>query len=194
MQVVVLTRNVELYALVAGALRKEGWTVHWRQGEGLALADPEFWEQGQVAFWRTPWGLRVYDLAQGAFLTRRDDPKTLPQGLRGQLGLRLSSGEAQVWRALAQGVAPEAGSLSRALGFSPHLARFHLKGLRNKFGLPLGDLLRLARHQVQVAGLQGHPDPLPWLEAKPLLHVPGQEQVEGYGPQEAASVGQALGV
>lgn len=194
LRVVVLTRNLELYALVAGALRKEGWTVHWQEGGGVPLADLEHLERARVWLWRTPWGLRAYTPERMAFLTRRDDPRTLAAGLRGQLGMGLLPGEVGVLRALGQGVAAEARALARFLGLSPYLARFHLKGLRNKFGLPLDDLLRLARHQVQVAGFEGHPEVLAWAQVEPFLHVPGQEQGQGYGPQEAAPVGQALGV
>lgn len=194
MRIVVLTRNLELYALVAGALRKEGWTVYWQEGEGVPLADLEHLERGQVWLWRTPWGLRAYTPERMAFLTRRDDPRTLAAGLRGQLGMMLSPGEVEVLWALGQGVAAEARALARFLGLSPYLARFHLKGLRNKFGLPLDDLLRLARHQVQVAGLQGHAEPLPGPEVQPLLHVAGQQDLEFQRPPEYPAVGQALGV
>lgn len=194
MHAVVLTHNLELYALVAGALRKEGWKVAWREGRGLVLADLDFLEHGQVWLWRTPAGFRAYDPGRQAFLTRRDDPRTLSDGLRGRLGLALSPGEVEVLWALGRGVEAEAKALARALGLFPYQARFYLKGLRNKFGLPLGDLLRLARHQVQVTGFQGHPQALARAQAKPLLDVPRQEQGEGYRPQEAAAVGQALGV
>lgn len=194
MQVVMFTHNLELYALVAGALRKEGWKVSWKEGRGLALADLDFLGQGQVWLWRTPRGLRAYDPGRQAFLTRGDDPRTLASGLRGQVGLRLSPGEARVLEALGRGLPPQTSLLARSLGQPLQRIRFHLKGLRNKFGLPLEDLLRLARHQVQVTGLEGYPDALARVQAEPLLHVPGQEQGEGYRAQKAAPVGQTLGV
>lgn len=194
MQAVVLTQDLEFYARVAGVLGQDGWKVSWQSGRGLVLADPAFWERGQVLLWRTPGGLRAYDPERLAFLTRRDDPKTLAEGLRGRLGLRLLPGEVGVLLALGLGVPPEAKALARGLGMPPHRARFHLKGLRNKLGLAWEEILRLARHQVQVAGLEDHPDPLARAKAQALLHVPGQEEGKGYRAQEAAPVGQALGV
>ncbi len=194
MRVVVFTQNLALYALVAGALGKAGWRVSWNRGDGLALADLEHLAQGEVFLWPTPGGLRAYDPRRCAFLTRQDRPSTLLEGLRGRLGLALLPGERAALGVLGQGVAPEAKALAEALGIPPHRARFYLKGLRHKFGLALQDLLRLARHQVQVTGLQGHPDSLAGLEAEPFLHVPRKEEHQGYGPKKAPPVGQALGV
>lgn len=194
MQAVVFTQSLALYALVAEALRKAGWRVAWKEGEGLALADLDHVAQGEVLLWPTPFGLRAYDPKRYAFLTRQDRPETLAEGLRGRVGLGLLPGERAALWALGQGVPPEVGALARALGAPRHRARFYLKGLLNKFGLALPDLLRLARHQVQVAGLQGHPDGLARFQAEPFLHVPGQEEYQGNGPEEAPPVGQALGV
>lgn len=194
MRAVVYTEDIGLYALVYGVLSKGGWQVFWKEGGGLPLADLDHLDRGGVLLWRTPTGLRAYDPERLAFLTRRDDPSSLAEGLRGRLGRRLLPGEAQVLLALGQGVPPEVGDLARALGFSPHRVRFFLKGLRNKLGLPLSFLVRLARHQVQVAGLQGHAEPLPRPEVQPLLHVAGQEDLEFQRSPEYPAVGQTLGV
>lgn len=194
MRVAVFTDHLALYALVAEALRKAGWQVVWKGEEGLVLADLEHLAKGEVIFWPTPWGLRAYDPGRYAFLTRQDRPSTLAEGLRGQRGLGLLPGERAALWALGQGTSPEAKALAEALGLPLPRARFYLKGLRRKFGLDLPGLLRLARHQVQVAGLQGHPDPLAGLEAEPFLHVPREEEYQGYGPEKASPVGQALGV
>ncbi len=194
MQLVVHTVSLELYGLVYKALRGAGFTVSWREGRGLSLSGLDQLERGKVVLWPTHRGVRAYDLRVLAFLTRRDDPETLPEGLLGRFGLRLLPGEVQVLLALGRGVAPEPRALAAALGLERPQARFFLRGLWNKFGLPLGTLLRLARHQVQVAGLQGHADGLARLEAEPLLHVPGEEDLQGEGPPEHPPVGQALGV
>lgn len=189
MRAVVFTEDIGLYALVYRVLSKDGWQVFWREGGGLPLADLDHLEWGSVLLWRTPTGLRAYDPERFAFLTRRDDPGSLAEGLRGRLGLRLLSGEAQVLLALGQGVPPEVGGLARALGTSPHRVRFFLKGLKNKLGLPLPALLRLARHQVQVSGLQGHAEPLSGPQVQPFLHVPGQKDLEFQRPPEYPAVG-----
>ena len=194
MRVVVWTDDLSLYARLAPALWAAGVAVSWREGEGLPLADLAHLERGEVFFWPTPWGLRVYDPRRRAFLTRKDDPKTLAEGLRGRLGLRLTGREAGVLEALGRGVEPRPSALGRALGLAPWQARFALQGLGRKFGLSLEALLRLARHQVQVAGLQDHLDPPPGREVEPGLHVPGVEVGEGVGALEAPPVGQALGV
>ena len=100
----------------------------------------------------------------------------------------------ELLEALGRGVEPRPSALGRALGLAPWQARFALQGLGRKFGLSLEALLRLARHQVQVAGLQDHLDPPPGREVEPGLHVPGEEEGEGEGALEAPPVGQALGV
>ncbi len=194
MEAVVYTDSLYLYALVYRALSKGGWKVGWRQGQGLALAGLDQLEKGEVVVWSTPWGLRAYDPLNFAFLTHRDDPQSLVQGLRGRAGLRLLPGEREVLLALGKGVEAKGKPLAGHLGWPYHRARFFLRGLRNKFGLPLGDLLRLARHQVQVAGFEGHAKPLAGVQAKPFLHVPGQEEAQGHGSQEAPPVRQAFGV
>lgn len=103
MRVVVWTDDLSLYARLAPALWAAGVAVSWREGEGLPLADLAHLERGEVFFWPTPWGLRVYDPRRRAFLTRKDDPKTLAEGLRGRLGLRLTGREAGVPEALGRG-------------------------------------------------------------------------------------------
>lgn len=194
MRVSVWTRELALYAPIHRALSRAGWEVFWNIDAGFPLADLRHWAKGRVWFWPTPWGLRVYDPGKLAFLTRGDDPRTLPHGLLGRVGLRLSPLEARLLWALGQGVAPSPKALASVLGASRDQARFALRSLRNKMGLPLGDLLRLARHQVEVAGLQDHLDPPPGREVEPGLHVPGEEEGEGEGALEAPPVGQALGV
>ncbi|SDE54207.1 hypothetical protein SAMN04488243_10399 [Thermus arciformis] len=194
MQVVLYTQDLELYARVHKALQASGIALVWNEGEGFPLAGPDLLERGQVVLWPTPRGLRAYDLRGYAFLTRRDDPKTLPEGLRGVFGQRLLPGEALVLGALGRGVVPEPRALARALGLERSQARFFLRGVWNKFGLPLGLLLRLARHQVQVAGLEDHPEGLAGPQAEPLLHVPGQEDFQGKGPLEKPPVGEPFRV
>lgn len=98
MVAVVYTEDLELYAELYRVLQAAGWTVLWKEGRGLALADLAHLPRGQVWVWRTPFGLRAYDPQGLCFLTRRDDPRTLPQGLWGRGGFCLSPGEA---RALA---------------------------------------------------------------------------------------------
>ena len=169
MRVVVWTDDLSLYARLAPALWAAGVAVSWREGEGLPLADLAHLERGEVFFWPTPWGLRVYDP-------------------------RLTGREAGVLEALGRGVEPRPSALGRALGLAPWQARFALQGLGRKFGLSLEALLRLARHHVQVAGLQDHLDPPPGRGVEPGLHVPGEEEDEGEGALEAPPVGQALGV
>ncbi len=194
MQVVLHTEDIALYGQVYKALREAGFAVSWKEGQGVPLAGLDQLERGVVALWPTRRGVRAYDLRAFAFLTRRDDPRTLPEGLLGRFGLRLLPGEAGLLLALGRGVDLEPRALAEALGLERAQARFFLKGLWNKFGLPWGTLLRLARHQVEVAGLQGHADGPARLEAEPLLHVPGQEDLQGEGPPEHPPVGQALGV
>lgn len=194
MRAVVFTEDVHLYALVYGALREDGWQVGWKEGPGLVLADLEHLERGEVVLWRTPLGLRAYHPSRGAFLTRGDRPRSLAQGLRGRPGLRLRPGEQEVLLALGRGVFPRPSALGEVLGWDPARVRFFLRGLLNKFGLPLEALTRLARHQVQVAGLQGHAEPLPRPEVQPLLHVAGQEDLEFQRSPEYPAVGQTLGV
>lgn len=181
MVAVVYTEDLELYAEVYRVLRAAGWKVFWKEGRGLALADLAHLSQGQVWVWRTPFGLRAYDPQALRFLTRRDDPRTLPRGLWGEGGFRLSSGEA---RALAH-----LGGVEGALeGLRRDQRRFFLKRVRLKFGLPEPLLGLLARHQVQVAGFQNHLQGLAWLEAEPLLHVPGQEDLQAKAPLETPPV------
>lgn len=151
------------------------------RGGGAPSGRPRPPGTGEVFFWPTPWGLRVYDPRRRAFLTRKDDPKTLAEGLRGRLGLRLTGREAGVLGP-SVGVEPRPSALGRALGLAPWQARFALQGLGRKFGLSLEALLRLARHQVQVAGLQDHLDPPPGREVEPGLHVPGRRRVRARGP------------
>lgn len=194
MEAVLYTENLYLYALVYKALTQAGWKVWWKEGQGLALAGLDQMEKGEVLLWPTPLGVRGYDPKAFAFLTRRDDPKTLPLGLRGQLGLRLLPGEKEAFLALGQGVAPRARDLAQALGLPRDRARFFLKGLRNKFGLGEEELVRLARHQVQVMGLQDHPQGLAGAEAEPLLGIPGEEEAKGYRAHKPSPVGQALGM
>ncbi len=194
MRAVVYTDSLHLYASVYGALRKEGWKVGWKEGQGLALAGLDQLEKGEVVVWSTPWGLRAYDPLNFAFLTQRDDPKSLVPGLKGWRGLRLLPGEREVLLALGRGVEAKGKALAEHLGWPLHRARFFLKGLHNKFGLPLGDLLRLARHQVQVVGFEGHAKPLAGVQAKPFLHVAGEEEAQGHGSLEVPTVGQPLGI
>lgn len=194
MQAVVHTQDLALYGEVYKVLRKAGFSVSWKEGPGVSLAGLDQLERGEVVLWPTRRGVRAYDLRAFAFLTRRDDPRTLPEGLLGRYGLRLLPGEVEVLLALGRGGVPEPRALAAALGWDRAQARFFLKGLWNKFGLPLGGLLRLARHQVKVAGLQDHLDGPARLEAEPLLHVPGQEDLQGEGAPEHPPVGQALGV
>ncbi len=194
MQVALFTQNLDLYAQVYEALVPRGFSLSWNEGMGLPLSGLDQLERGQGVLWLTPRGLRGYDLRAYAFLTRRDDPKSLPEGLKGRFGARLLPGEAAVLLALGRGVPPEPRSLARYLDVERSQARFFLKGVWNKFGLPLGLLLRLARHQVQVAGLEGHPEGLVRLEAEPFLDVPRQEDFQGKGPAEEAPVGQPLQV
>lgn len=194
MQAVVYTDDLYLYALVHQGLAQAGWQVLWKQGSGLALAGLDQMEKGEVLLWTTPWGLRGYDPLGMVFLTRRDDPKTLALGLKGQVGLRLLPGERAVLLAAGSGVPLKLGALVQALGFPRDRVRFFLKGLKNKFALGEGELVRLARHQVQVMGLKGHAKPLAGAKAKPFLHVPRQEEAQGQRPQEAPPVRQAFGV
>lgn len=194
MQVVLFTHDLALYAQVHRALVPQGFSLSWNEGRGLPLAGLDRLERGQGVLWLTPRGLRGYDLRAYAFLTRKDDPKSLPDGLKGRFGVRLLPGEVAVLLALGQGVPPEPRSLARHLDVERSQARFFLKGVWNKFGLPLGLLLRLARHQVQVAGLEDHAEVLARLEAEPLLHVSGQEDFQGKGPAEEGPVGQPLRV
>lgn len=181
MVAVVYTEDLELYAELYRVLRNAGWKVSWKEGKGVALADLGHLPWGQVWVWRTPFGLRAYEPKALRFLTRRDDPKTLPQGLLGRGGFCLSPGEA---RALAH-----LGGVEGALeGLNRDQRRFFLKRVRLKFGLPEPLLQALARHQVEVAGLQDHLQRLARPEAEPLLHVPGQEDLQGQRPLEAAPV------
>jgi hypothetical protein len=173
LQAVVHTQDLALYCKVYRVLREAGFSVSWKEGQGISLAGLDQLERGVVVLWPTRRGVRAYDLRAFAFLTRQDDPKTLPEGLLGRFGLRLLPGEVEVLLALGRGGVPEPQALAAALEWDRAQARFFLKGLWNKFSLPWGTLLRLARHQVQVAGLQGHLDGPARLEAKPLLHVPG---------------------
>lgn len=194
MRAVVFTEDLALYAAIHAALTKKGWKVSWKSGEGLVLADLAHLEKGWVWCWRTSWGLRAYDPRYQLFLTRKDDPRTLAEGLQGKGGLGLLPGERGVFWALGQGVVPKGGALARHLGIPPHRARFYLRGLRNKFGLPEEELVRLARHQVQVVGLQGHAKPLAGMQAQPFLHVAGQEEAQGHRSLEVPTVGQPLGI
>lgn len=194
MRVVVHTLDLALYGRIYGVLQKAGFAVSWKVGQGRSLAGLDQLEKGEVVFWPTPRGVRAYDLGALAFLTRRDDPATLPQGLLGRFGQRLLPGEARVLWALGWGVDPDPRALAAALGLERAQARFFFRGLWNKFGLPLGTLLRLARHQVQVAGLQDYPDGPARLEAEPFLHMPGEEDLQGQGAAEHPPVGQPLGV
>lgn len=189
MRAVVLTGDLTLYALVHSGLVGKGWEVFWKSGEGRILADLAHLEEGEVLLsvyggsaavpkgivllWRTPLGLRAYDPLLQVFLTRKDDPRSLAEGLQGRWGLGLLPGEQQVLWALGQGVASRGSALARELGIPLHRARFFLRSLRNKFGLPEEELFRLARHQVQVVALQGYPKPLAGVQAEPFLHVPG---------------------
>ncbi len=193
MQAVVYTDDLALYALVHGALTQAGWTVHWKAGPGLALAGPEAWEKGEVLLWRTPWGVRAYDPKALAFLTRGDDPRSLLQGLRGQKGKGLLPGEARLLLLLGRVGLLRTKEMARLLGLTPHQVRFFLRALRNKFGLPDPLLLRLARHQVEVVGLEDHLDPLPRGQAEALLDVPGEEEFQAKPPLHPAPEGQALG-
>lgn len=202
MEAVVHTDNLYIYAQVFGALSKAGWKVCWKEGQGLALAGLDQLEKGEVLLWATPWGLRAYDPKGRAFLTRRDDPKTLALGLeargfptrQGKLGLRLLPGEEAVLLAAGQGVPLRAGPMARALGLPQDRVRFFLKGVVNKFGLGEEDLVRLARHQVQVMGFEHHLKPLPGVEVQPGLDVPGEQYLEVDGSLEHTPVGEAFRV
>lgn len=194
MQVVLHTEDIALYGLVYRALKEAGFGVSWKEGQGVSLAGLDRMERGEVVLWATRRGVRAYDLRAFAFLTKKDEPRTLPDGLLGRFGLRLLPGEAGLLLALGRGVDPEPRALAEALGLDRAQARFFLKGLWNKFGLPWGTLLRLARHQVQVAGLKDHADRPARLEAQPFLHVPGQEDLQGEGAPEHPPKGQTLGV
>lgn len=118
-RVVVWTDDLSLYARLAPALWAAGVAVSWREGEGLPLADLAHLERGEVFFWPTPWGLRVYDPRRRAFLTRKDDPKTLAEGLRGRLGLRLTGREAGVPRGPRSGGGAQAFRLGPGPGPRP---------------------------------------------------------------------------
>jgi hypothetical protein len=156
LQAVLHTEDIALYGLVYRALKEAGFGVSWKEGQGVSLAGLDRMERGEVVLWATRRGVRAYDLRAFAFLTKKDEPRTLPDGLLGRFGLRLLPGEAGLLLALGRGVDPEPRALAEALGLDRAQARFFLKGLWNKFGLPWGTLLRLARHQVQVAGLQDY--------------------------------------
>lgn len=193
MQAVVYTDDLGLYALVHRALTLAGWRVHWQEGPGLALAGPEAWARGEVLLWTTPWGVRAYDPRALAFLTQRDDPKTLPLGLSGERGRGLLPGEVSLLLLLGREGLMGAAEAARRLGLPPHRARFFLRALRNKFGLPDPLLLRLARHQVQVLGLEDHAEGLAGRQAEPLLHVPGEEDLEAHLSHQPSPEGQPLG-
>lgn len=192
MEAVVYTENLQLYALVHGALGPAGWKVYWKEGHGLALAGLDQMEKGEVLLWATPWGLRAYDPVGMIFLTRRDDPRTLVSGLGGRVGLRLLPGEKAVLWAVGNGVPPRVGALARALGFSRDRARFFLKGVINKFGLGEEGLAHLARHQVKVMGLKDHLEPLPGVQVQPGLDVPGEQDLQADGSLEHTPVGEAF--
>lgn len=194
MEAVVYTENLQLYALVHGALGPAGWKVYWKEGHGLALAGLDQMEKGEVLLWATPWGLRAYDPLGMIFLTRRDDPRTLVSGLGGRVGLRLLPGEKAVLWAVGNGVPPRVGALARALGFSRDRARFFLKGVINKFGLGEEGLAHLARHQVKVVGLKDHLEPLPGVQVQPGLDVPGEQDLQADGSLEHTPVGEAFGM
>ncbi len=202
MEAVVYTKSLQLYALVYGALRRAGWKVGWNEGQGLALAGLDRLEMGEVLLWTTPWGLRAYDPRGMVFLTRRDDPKTLALSLgrgpglplTGRVGLGLLPGERAVLLAVGRGFPLRAGALALALGCPRDRARFFLRGVMNKFGLGEEDLVRLARHQVQVMGLKDHLEPLPGVEVQPGLDVPGKQHLEAEGALEQAPVGEAFRV
>lgn len=164
MRVGVFTGDLELYARLYAALTKAGFQVErWKKAE-LTLGDLDHLF-ARIWVWRTPWGVRAYDPVAMAFLTRQDRPSTLAEGLRGgRLGLRLTEGEKRTFIALAGGK-------------PGRRERFFLKGLRNKFGLPLGGLILLARHQVEVMGLEGHPYALAGGQAEPGLHMAGKKEV-----------------
>lgn len=202
MEAVVYTDSLYIYAQVYGALSRAGWRVYWKEGQGLALAGLDQVEKGEVLIWTTPWGLRAYDLKGTVFLTRRDDPKTLALGLtiramtgnEGQVGLRLLPGERLVLLAAGRGVPLKAGPMARALGLPRDRVRFFLKGAVNKFGLGEEDLVRLARHQVQVMGFKDYLEPLPGAQVQPGLDVPGEQYLEADGSLEHTPVGEAFRV
>lgn len=181
MRVGVFTRSLDLYARLYAALTRAGFQVEWNRQLELTLGDLDHLF-ARVWVWRTPLGVRAYDPLAMAFLTRQDRASSLPEGLRGRKGLGLTPGERRLLLALGRG---------EAWGRED---RFFARRLKNKFGLPLEDLLRLARHQVQVAGLEDHLHPAPGGQAEPLLHVAGEEDLQGKGPLKPGPVGQALGV
>lgn len=202
MEVVVYTDSLYIYAQVYRALSRAGWKVYWKEGQGLALAGLDWLEKGEVLVWTTPWGLRAYDPKGTVFLTRRDDPKTLALGLearalslyQGRVGLRLLPGEQAVLLAAGWGVPLKAGPMARALGLPRDRVRFFLKSVVNKFGLGEEDLVRLARHQVQVMGFKDHLKPLPGAQVQPGLDMPGKQDLQSDGSLEHAPVGEAFRV
>ena len=115
MRVVVWTDDLSLYARLAPALWAAGVAVSWREGEGLPLADLAHLERGEVFFWPTPWGLRVYDPRRRAFLTRKDDPKTLAEGLRARLDQQLTGRQAGVLASPGRGLEPRHSALCQEL-------------------------------------------------------------------------------
>ncbi len=150
MQVVIHTSDLQLLALLVAVLKEEGFGVSWNRGEGYPIAGLDLLEKGQAVVWFTPLGLRAYSFEAMAFLTRRDDPKTLPGGLLGNRGLGLSERERELLLALGRLGTLSAKPLARALGASPEGVRFFLRRLRHKFALEDPLLLRLARRQVEA--------------------------------------------
>ncbi len=202
MEAVVHTDSLYIYAQVYRALSRAGWKVYWKEGQGLALAGLDQLGRGEVLVWTTSWGLRAYDPKGAVFLTRRDHPKTLALGLearalslsQGQVGLRLLPGEQAVLLAAGRGIPLKAGPMARALGLPRDRVRFFLKGVVNKFGLGEEDLVRLARHQVQVMGFKDYLEPLFGAQVQPGLDVPGEQYLEADGSLEHTPVGEAFRV
>ena len=158
LRVTLFASELEFYALVAGPLMAHGIEVLWREEGGLALADLEHMEKGQVVLWRTPQGIRAWDARYWVFLTRKDDPTSLARALlRGQTGLALRPGERVLWEAMGRLGSLRTAHLAQATGMQGHQVRFHLRGLRQKFGLCDLNLLRLARHSYRLltAGWEG---------------------------------------
>jgi hypothetical protein len=158
LRVTLFASELELYALVARALIAHGIEVLWREEGGLALADLEHMEKGQVVLWRTPQGIRAWDARYWVFLTRKDDPTSLAQALlRGQTGVALRPGERVLWEAMGRLGSLRTTHLAQATGMQGHQVRFHLRGLRQKFGLCDLNLLCLARHSYRLltAGWEG---------------------------------------
>ncbi|WP_232822500.1 hypothetical protein [Thermus sediminis] len=152
LQVVLYTKEIELYALVFAALEGRGIRVSLMGGSGIRLADLEHMELGQRVIWRTPAGVRAWDPRSWTFLTRRDDPQTLAEGLMGRGGLGLRPGERAVFRAVGALGTLRTFPLAQATGLEGYQVRYHLRGLRNKFGLSDLDFLRLARYSLRLAG------------------------------------------